>query len=177
MVVTCLKAAENAAVLVKPACVATVAIAAPRESCPMAQTIRTRCRQAFSVIPVSNGNSLLAVRTEVAARDASSPRLRVLRWSVRAMSANRLPKVLFGKGRNVGASSITVNSCNISLTMSSALSDAGSITTTSSIRERNKGGIHDTNARAGKADGAQSRIAAVLQRTIQSWASVMISSR
>lgn len=70
--VTCLNAQENAAVLEKPASLATSAIGLPQASCSIALTIRARCLQALSVIPVSIGNRRLAVRTEVAARDANS---------------------------------------------------------------------------------------------------------
>gem|GEM_PF-5551951 len=175
--VTCLNAAEKAAVLAKPACAATAGMVLPRESCSMAHTIRARCRQAFSVMPVSSGNSLLADRTEVAARDANTETSSALRWSARARSANRRPKALFGIGKKVGASCSTVSSCSASLTISSAFPLAGSTDTASSSRARSNGVTCETNARPGNEAGAQSRIASFRQRMIQSSASVRISKR
>ena len=73
MAVTCRKAHENAAVLAKPDSADTLAMALPLASRSIVCAIRARCRQALKVSPVSIGNSRLKVRTDVAARAASSP--------------------------------------------------------------------------------------------------------
>ncbi|MFM9927729.1 hypothetical protein VLK31_32455 [Variovorax sp. H27-G14] len=73
--VTCRKAVAKAAVLAKPAAIETLAIASPLASRSMARTIRAHWRHALNVRPVSAGNTRLALRIEVAEREASSSKL------------------------------------------------------------------------------------------------------
>ena len=72
MAVTCRKSDENAAVLAKPDAADTQEIVFPLASRSIARTIRARCRHALKVSPVSAGNTRLALRTDVAAREANS---------------------------------------------------------------------------------------------------------
>jgi len=175
--VTCRKAHENEAVLAKPNSADTRATAFPRASRSIACTIRARCRQDFSVSPVSAGNSRLTVRTDVAARDASSLTFSRFWRSSKARSATRRPTGLVGKGRKVGACAVSVSSCSINLATSSTLSGPTFCEKAASSRERISGVTRNVNGLSSCVGGAQASATDGSQWTIHSSASVSTSTR